>query len=158
MKGEKLMERDSFSLDSLDKRIILELRRDGRASYRDVAKKLNVSDGAIRFRVNRMIEKRVLRISALIDPFSQEGYINALIGMQLERRTQRETMREIAKLKDVLSVCNSTGEYDLFVEVLLESREALNRFLFEDLSRIDGIKSTETFVFLDALNKWVELR
>lgn len=152
------MEKDGSTLDGLDKRIILELQRDGRASYKDIAQKLGVSDGAVRFRVNRMTEKKVLRISALINPFSQDEYINALIGMQLEHRTQRETMREISQLKDVLSVCNSTGEYDLFVEVLLESREELNRFLFDDLSKIDGIKSTETFVFLDALNKWVELR
>ena len=152
------MDKKGRSFDALDRKILFELQQDGRASYKDIAQKLNVSDGAVRFRVNRMIEKKVLRISALINPFSQEGYINALIGMQLEHRTQRQTMNEISKLKHVLNVCNSTGEFDLFVEVLLESREELNRFLFEELSEIDGIKNTETFVFLDALNKWVELR
>ena len=27
----------------------------------------------------------------------------------------------------------------------------------DDLSKIGGIKATETFVYLDAINKWVEM-
>lgn len=146
------------ALDELDRTIIAELQKNGRASYKTIAKKLMVSDGTVRFRVNRMIRKNLLRISALINPFYFEHSITALIGMQLENRTQVETMKKIAQLKDVLFVSNASGEYDLFVEVFLESRKDLNRFLFEDLAKIDGIRSTETFVYLDALNKWIELK
>jgi Lrp/AsnC family transcriptional regulator for asnA, asnC and gidA len=77
--------------------------------------------------------------------------------MQLENRPLRQTMEEILKLNGVLSVSNATGEFDLIVVVFLESRRELKRFLIEDLIRIDGIKSKETFVFLDDLNKWVEM-
>ena len=37
------------------------------------------------------------------------------------------------------------------------SREELNKFLTEDLSNIDGIQSTETFIYLGAINKWIEM-
>ena len=75
--------------------------------------------------------------------------------MKLEKRTHRQTMEQIAALPGVLSVANVAGNYDLIVEVYLPSRDALNTFLFEELAAVDGIQSTETFVLLDAINKWV---
>ena len=151
------MDRDNIHLDRLDRQIISELQHNGRESYKTIARKLKVSGGTVRLRVKRMIKKNVLRISALLNPFLFEHSITALIGMQLENRPLRETMEKILKLKGVLSVSNATGEFDLIVEVFVESRRELKRFLMEDLSHIEGIKSTETFVFLDGLNKWVEL-
>jgi len=149
LEKEKLM-------DDLDKLIVEELRKNGRESYKKIAKKLNVSDGTIRFRVNRMIKANIIKISALVNPFIFKHSIAALIRMQLEKRNHIEAMEKISRLKGVVSVCNATGSYDLFVEVLLQSRDELNKFLVEDLSKIEGIKSTETSVYLDAINKWLE--
>ncbi len=98
-------------MDDLDRKIVIELEKNGRTSYKDIAKKLKVSDGTIRFRTRRMIQKNI----------------------------------------------NATGRYDLLVEVFLDSQKELNKFLMEDLSKIGGIKATETFVCLDAINKWVEM-
>lgn len=81
----------------------------------------------------------------------------ALVGMQLEKRTYKKTMEKISQLKGVVSVCNATGRYDLLVEVFLDSQKELNKFLMEDLSRIGGINTTETFIYLDSINKWLEL-
>ncbi len=144
-------------MDDLDRKIIIELEKNGRTSYKDIAKKLKVSDGTIRFRTRRMIQKNILRITASVNPFSLEKSILALIGMELERRTHKKTMETISKLRGVVSVCNATGRYDLLVEVFLDSQKELNKFLMEDLSKIGGIKATETFVCLDAINKWVEM-
>jgi Lrp/AsnC family transcriptional regulator for asnA, asnC and gidA len=44
------------------------------------------------------------------------------------------------------------------VEVFFGSREALKEFLVSDLSQIGGITFTETFIYLDARNKWVEFQ
>ena len=91
--------------------------------HRDIAKKLKVSDGAIR------------KITASVNPFSLENSILALIGMELERRTHKKTMETISTLRGVVSVCNATGRYDLLVEVFLNSQKELNKFLMEDLSK-----------------------
>lgn len=57
----------------------------------------------------------------------------------------------------VISVLNATGRYDLFVELFLESQKELMEFLVNEISRVDGIQATETFVYLDGINKWVNL-
>jgi len=151
------METAITSLDDIDRSIIYELQRDGKASSRDIAEKLNVSDGTVRFRINKLVKKDILRITASLNPFAFADGIIAMVGMELEKRTHAATMDKIASLSGVLSVCNVTGKYDLMVEVFLESREKLNTFLIDDLSTIEGITRTETFIVLDAINKWVRL-
>ena len=146
-----------MAMDDLDRKIIGELQKNGRTSYKDIAKKLRVSDGTIRFRTGRLTRKNILRITASINPFALENGIVALVGMQLEKRTHKKAMEKISRLRGVLSVCNATGRYDLLVEVYLDSQKELSRFLMEDLSRIGGINTTETFIYLDAINKWVEM-
>lgn len=152
------MKKKPLQLDDLDRKIIGELQKNGRVSYKDISKRLKVSDGTVRFRVGKMIRNNFLRIMASVNPFALENSILAVVAMQLERRTQKQTMETISQLRGVVSVTNVTGRYDLLVEVFLDSQKELNKFLMDDLSRIGGIKATETFVSLDAINKWVEMR
>ncbi|MCJ7684701.1 MAG: Lrp/AsnC family transcriptional regulator [Desulfobacteraceae bacterium] len=152
------MKKKPLQLDDLDRKIIGELQKNGRVSYKDISKKLKISDGTVRFRVGKMIRNNFLRIMASVNPFALENSILALVAMQLERRTQKQTMETISQLRGVVSVTNVTGRYDLLVEVFLDSQKELNKFLMDDLSKIGGIKATETFVSLDAINRWVEMR
>ena len=144
-------------MDELDKRIIKHLQDDGRMSYKTIAHKLDVSEGTIRFRTKRMIERGLLRISATINPFIFESSIVAMVGMQLEKRNHRQIMNELEKIPGVISICNTTGGYDLMVELFFNSRNELNTFLVDELSKITGIRSTVTFVYLEARNKWIRM-
>ena len=145
-----------YKLDGIDEKIVNELRKDGRVSLRTIAERLDISTGTVRARYNRLVELGVLKVSALVNPFYFKNSVLALIGMTLESRTHHEAMRKISSLEGVLSVCNSAGGFDLCAEVFLKSREELNTFLFKKLPSIEGIKSTHTYVFLDARNKWVD--
>lgn len=141
--------------DALDEQIIAALAEDGRLSFKELARTLGVADGTIRARVTRLTESGLIHIGAMRNPFRQERGLNAFVGMELEKRTHRQTMEQIAALPGVVSVANVTGNYDLLVEVYLESREKLNDFLFTELAMVDGIRATETFLLLEAKNKWI---
>jgi Lrp/AsnC family transcriptional regulator for asnA, asnC and gidA len=149
------MKEKSIDTDTLDEQIISALGRDGRISFKELARELGVADGTVRSRTTRLLDAGLIRVSAIRNPFAQERGLNALVGMELEKRTHRRTMEQIAALPGVLSVANVTGSYDLVVEVFLPSRDALNTFLFEELAAVEGIRSTETFVLLEAINKWI---
>ena len=152
------MNEKKLELDDLDNKIISQLQKDGRMSYKNIAKELGVSEGTIRFRSKRMIKHNILKITATINPFIFDNCIVAMVGMQLEKRNHRKIMDQLEKIAGVISICNTTGGYDLMVEVFFDSRNDLNRFLIDDLSRIDGIRSTVTFVYLEARNKWIRMR
>lgn len=144
--------------DELDLQIIDALAENGRAAFKEIARDLGVSDGTVRMRVGRLLESGYLRITAQQNPFGTARGLCAIIGMNLEKRTHRETMEELARLSGVVSVANVTGAYDLVMEVYLPSRDALNVFLFGELAAVPGIRSTETFILLDGINKWVPVR
>lgn len=144
------------ALDPLDYKIIKELQENGRRPYKEIAKNLKISDGTVRLRTEKMIENGLIKIKALVDPFAFEHRIYALVGINLERRGHAEKMKSISKLKGVISVLNAAGRFDLFVELFLESKRELMDFLVNEISKVDGITSTETYVYLDGINKWVE--
>ncbi len=147
----------NFHTDRIDMEIIRALQKNGRESYKNIAKKLNVSDGTVRLRVEKMIRNNYLKISASVNPLFFENCIVAQVGLNLEKRANKETMERISRFKGVQSVSNVTGRYDLIIEVFVNSRNELRQFLIEELSTISGIKATESFVFLEAINKWVEI-
>lgn len=147
-----------LSLDDVDRRIIAELQQNGRESYKNIARKLNVSDGTVRLRTERMIREGYLRITASVNPLFFENTLTAMIGITLRNPAHREVMEQIANLPAVQSVINVTGRYDLILEVFVQSRKGMHRFLVEELSTIEDITSTESFIYLEAIDKWVELK
>jgi len=142
--------------DDIDRQIIAELQKNGRTSFKDIARKLELSDGTIRLRVGKMIAEGLLKITAQVNPLYFENSIVALVGMSLEKRDHRQIMEKIVRMNGVKSVINSTGRYDIVAEVFFHSREELRSFLMENLNKIGGILSSETFIYLDAVQKWVD--
>ncbi|MEM3704156.1 MAG: AsnC family transcriptional regulator, partial [Candidatus Bathyarchaeia archaeon] len=48
-------------MDELDKEIIQILKQDGRAAYRDIGKKVGLSEGAVRLRIKKLVESGVIK-------------------------------------------------------------------------------------------------
>lgn len=151
------MSERAFHIDETDRAIIKALQKNGRESYKNIAKELDVSDGTVRLRVEKMVKAGFLRISAAVDPLFFGESIVAQIGINLDDPANTEIMEQISRFRGVQSVNNVTGRFDLVIEVFVESRKELRRFLVEDLTSISGVRGSESFVFLESINKWAEL-
>ena len=152
------MSEKDLNLDQMDRQIIDALQKNGRESYKSIAQKLGVSDGTVRLRTERMIRSGYLRISASVNPMFFEDGLTATVGVSLEGRANAQIMRAIAALDGVQSVANVSGRFDLLVEIHVASRNELRRFLVDDLSAVGGIQNTETFLYLETIDKWVRQR
>ncbi len=141
--------------DEMDWKII-DILREGHQPNNQIARTLEVSEGMVRRRIQRMKEAGILKIRALIDPDVLERQQLAIIGVNVaESRLLESKAKEISELSEVLSVSLLSGRYDMFVEVLLDSNHGMVRFLTEGLSSIDGISKTESFLLLKSVNKVV---
>lgn len=152
------MNEQKTHLDQIDRQIIACLQENGRDSYTNIAARLGVSDGTIRLRTERLLKSGYLRISAAVNPMLFEDGLTATVGVSLEGRANQEIMQAIAALDGVQSVANVSGRFDLLVEIHVASRNELRRFLVDDLSALGGIQNTETFLYLETINKWVRQR
>ncbi len=57
-------------IDDLDRKIILDLQEDARKSYKEIAVKHAISEGTVKNRVTRLLQRGVLKLEARVDPFA----------------------------------------------------------------------------------------
>ena len=140
--------RPGEEVSELDKRIIEHLQEDGRRPYTQIAAELGVSEAAIRARTNRLVERGILQIVGVTDPLKLGFHQMAMVGVRCERDRLVAVAEAVAEMPEVDYVVITAGTYDLLVETVCEDNEALLRFLAERLRTIDGVRETETFVYL----------
>ncbi|MFL5779281.1 MAG: Lrp/AsnC family transcriptional regulator [Chloroflexota bacterium] len=138
----------SDEVSPLDKRIIEHLQEDGRKPFTQIAGDLGVSEAAVRARTNRLVERGILQVVGVTDPLRLGFHQMAMIGVRCERDRLIDVADRVAEMPEVDYVVITAGSYDLLVETVCEDNEALLRFLAEKLRAIDGVRDTETFVYL----------
>ena len=135
--------------DSLNRAIINLLQEDGRLSFAKIAETLDVSEGTVRNRVNRMTEAKVLRIMAVADPLAL-GYTGyAMLAMRLGPNADPESVaKRFAEREEVTYVVLVAGRYDLLVEVICEDHKELRDFIFKHCYHHPDIASVEPMMAL----------
>ena len=134
-----------MKIDATNLAIIKQLR-DGRKSFKTIAEELSVSENTIRARVSKLVEEGVLEISGVVDPESLPGHGVVMVGVKLQSMDLIKKGEEFSKLRGVVSVSVVTGRFDLILLVLLKEGFGLLEFYTEEVAKIKGVQSVETFV------------
>lgn len=140
-----------MKIDKTNLEIIKQLR-DGRKSFKAIAEELSVSENTIRARVSKLAEEGVLEISGLVDPESLPGHGTVIVGVKLQSMDLIKKGEEFSKLRGVVSVSVVTGRFDLILLVLLKEGLGLLEFYTEEVAKIKGVQSVETFVIYKSYN------
>jgi DNA-binding Lrp family transcriptional regulator len=127
--GEPRSQGGQVSIDELDQRLLVELMRDSRQSFREISKTMGVSATTVIARVENLRAAGILRgFSVLVDQ-EKLGYdITAITEIFVSKGKLLEMEREIAKLPNVCAVYDVTGEIDGIVIAKFKNREELSRF------------------------------
>jgi Lrp/AsnC family transcriptional regulator for asnA, asnC and gidA len=134
-------------LDDVNKRIIDQLQQDGRMSYAALAKRIGLSEAAARQRVQRMLDTGVMQIVAVTDPLTLGFRRQVMIGLKIEG-DMRTVAEKIAQIPEVDYVVMCAGSYDILAELVCADDEHLLGLLNDKIRTIDGVQSTETFMYL----------
>ncbi len=137
----------SYSLDDVDRQILCLLQREGRIPYLSIAHQLGLAEGTIRRRVARLLEDKIVRIVGVTDPFRIGMHTVAIVGIKVERRKIEAITNSLCQLEEVRYALLATGKFDLVVEIVVESNEALLEFLIK-LGAIPGVLTTGTSLVL----------
>ncbi len=131
-------------LDEHDIRIIQNLWN-GRTPYRDVAKKVGLTTNTVRTRVNRMLESGALQIISLVNPSALEDHQSAWIGFKVLPQNGNRALKAISGLKGVVGASTVSGRFDIMAIVMFNREHSYQRFLEEELKKVEGLLSSETF-------------
>ncbi|WP_394941416.1 Lrp/AsnC family transcriptional regulator [Psychromicrobium sp. YIM B11713] len=136
----------SPGLDEISKRIIEELQHDGRRPYAAIAESVGLSEAAVRQRVKRLIDSKLLQIVAVTDPLKVGFSRQAMVGVKVSGSA--ETAAEhFEALSEIVYILLTAGSFDILLEVVCED----DAHLLELLGRIrsfPAVESTETFMYL----------
>ncbi|MEM2942553.1 MAG: AsnC family transcriptional regulator [Candidatus Bathyarchaeia archaeon] len=114
-------------LDDIDKVIVSELQKDGRVALASIAKKIGVSHVAIHKRLERLIDKGVVKVSACLNVDRLDSKIAAIL-------VEVENSRRLNELTELFKECPRT--------VLLSQLSATNLLTVvvgEDFSTLESV-------------------
>jgi Lrp/AsnC family transcriptional regulator for asnA, asnC and gidA len=140
-----------MKIDDINIEIIKHLR-DGRKSYKKIAQKLGISENTVRTRVSKLMQDGILEISGLVDPEAISGHRIVFVGVKLSTLNLVDKGKEFSKLRGVVSVSVVTGRFDLMLMVLLGEGFNLLEFYTQEVYRLKGVRSVETFVVYKGYN------
>lgn len=134
-----------MELDEINISIIHHLK-DGRKSYKEIAADQNITVNTVKSRVSKLVKEGVLDIVGLVDPDTIPRHQVVIVGVKLASMDLVKKGEAFSELKGVVSVSVVTGRFDLILVVFLKEGFELLEFYSEEVSRIDGVQSVETFV------------
>ncbi|CAH0242122.1 Regulatory protein AsnC [Microbacterium oxydans] len=134
------------SLDDVSKTIIELLQEDGRRSYSDIGRVVGLSEAAVRQRVQRLTESGIMQIVAVTDPMQLGFHRQAMIGIRTSGDA-RVVAEAIADVDAIDYVVITVGAFDVLAEVVCEDDEGLLALINDVIRPIDGVLSTETFIY-----------
>jgi DNA-binding Lrp family transcriptional regulator len=152
--GTSAAEDHPRELDELDIAIIRELERDGRASFRDIGRTLNISERTVSSRFSQLNAERVLKVIAVGNPLNFGFNAMAWLGVSLKSGADYDAVtRALAAIPSIDYVVVPAGRYDVMAELVCRDHDAMLRTLTEEIGAISDIAHVETFVYLRLLYK-----
>lgn len=149
------------NLDDIDRAILDILQNDGRISFSDLARQVNLSQPAVYNRVKRL-EKRGL-IQGYVALLDREliGYdLLCFIHINIQAHSYdkiSEFREAVLNLPQVLECHHLTGSYDYLLKVVLRNRTDLERFVVERITSLPSVNQVQTSVVLSEVKSTTAL-
>jgi len=137
--------------DELDRKLVLELQKDGKKGYVDLASGLGVVEGTVRKRVKHLLGRNIIKIVA-VPNLRKLGYgFVGILGLQVSVADLRGVATKLAQNQHVCFLSFVTGRFDLIAIIVTRSPEEYSHFWESELATIPGVLRTEGFVNLDII-------
>ncbi|WP_078392241.1 Lrp/AsnC family transcriptional regulator [Shouchella patagoniensis] len=135
-------------LDELDFLILGIFQKDGKCSYSEVARNLNVSEGTVRQRTKKMRTNEVFDFMICINPEKLGLSVKAIISLNTKLGKQDQVGKWLASFNEIHEVSSFSGYHDLMIQAYFKDNEALVQFVNNDLARSDGIAAIDVSIQL----------
>ena len=140
-------------LDDIDRKILRDLQRDGRSSFKKIGEAAGVSEATVFVRVKKMQEKGIIKsFKAIIDPKAVGKPLTAIVLVRANPKAFPGMLDALEKLDDVYEIYDVTGQYYSILKIRTEGTDELSRIILE-IGNIDGIAGTETMIVLRTLKE-----
>ena len=136
-----------YEIDGKDIKIVNLLLEDGRMTASDIARRLeDISERAVRYRIERMVEEDVIRVSAIVNPQAFGLTTFADVWLEVESDKILEVANKMAEFQNVSYVACGIGETDVSIQVVAKDTAEVYRFVTEVVRKVPGVRKTTTSI------------
>jgi DNA-binding Lrp family transcriptional regulator len=113
----------------------------------DIARRIgNITERAVRYRLERMLAIGLIRIGAVADPQAVGFSVIADVFIEVEPTLIMEVAQRLVCYDCVRYVACSTGERDVSVQVTGRTNAEVYTFVTEVIARLPGVRKTNTSI------------
>ncbi len=140
-------------LDKIDHIILEALLLDGRASFSAIARETNLTDVAIKKRVESLKRRSIISGITVDLNYKSLGYENPIyVQIRSEVSKNKDIVKKLRSMDFVLELYQVLGEYNLIAKLIVPNLESAEKFISQ-LGLIDGVIDLKTMVVLSELKK-----
>ncbi|HEX2993861.1 MAG TPA: Lrp/AsnC family transcriptional regulator [Anaerolineales bacterium] len=136
-----------YSFDKTDIKIVNILLEDGRMPASEIARRLgNISERAVRYRIDRMVNEGIVQISAVARP--QAFGLTTIADVWLEVESDRilDVAKKMVEFDSVSYVACGIGESDVSIQIVAKDTAEIYHFVTEVVRKIPGVRKTTTSI------------
>lgn len=144
-------------VDDMDRKLLAVLRRDGRITFADLARKVGLSKTPCQQRVRRLVDQKVIvGFRAVIDP-AKVG-LNHVAFTEVKLSDTRETAlaefnAAVRRIPEVEECHMIAGGFDYLLKVRTSDIRRYRLVLAEHISALPYVASTSTFVAMETVRE-----
>ena len=137
-------------MDSIDRKLINILQKDGQISHEKLGHAVGLSVSAVNERVKKLQKQGIITgWHAAISPqkvgFDVLAFLYVLLG---EKSDERTFLQEVQKIKEVLEYHHITGEWSYLLKVRCKNIQHLESVLGDKIKRLSAVVRTHTVIAL----------
>jgi Lrp/AsnC family transcriptional regulator for asnA, asnC and gidA len=137
-----------------DLKLILELQKNGRATYAEMASRLGISISTAAARTERLLREKIIEIKALPNPYKIGMIANAMIAIQAEPSKIDHVCDHLVSNFSITTVLTVFGRYDILINVSFQTWEDMHGFINQGLARIDGVLHVDPYFIKDYIKRY----
>lgn len=136
-----------YQMDKTDIKIVNLLMDDGRLSAAVIARDIGgISERTVRYRIDRLVEEGVIRVSAIVNPKAIGYQVIADVMLEVEADSILEVAQSMTKYDCVTYVAYAIGDTDLSVQIVARDNDEVYRFVTEVIGKTPGVRKTTTMI------------
>jgi len=136
-----------YEIDKIDVKIVNILLEDGRISASQIARQVGgISERAVRYRIEKMINEGVIQISAVVRPQAFGLTTTADVWLEVESDQILEVANKMVGYDNVSYVACGIGETDVSIQVVARDTAEIYRFVTEVVRKTPGVRKTTTSI------------
>jgi DNA-binding Lrp family transcriptional regulator len=148
---------ERLAIDDVDRKILNELLRDCRRSYRSIARRAGVSVGTVLSRIRRLEKAGLIKGYSVLLDHEKLGYqLTVVAEITVSKGKLLEMEQAIGKLPNTCAVYDVTGSTDALVLAKFHTREELSKFT-KSLLGMPFIDRSNTHVVLTTVKEDLRL-